>query len=66
MAKFAVYEVAFEKICNLSGKKPAELTGTTKTVYNLSAGLMAGLAAAAVRLLSLDVLLLLSILSFDS
>lgn len=46
MAKFAVYEVAFEKICNLTGKKPSELSESTKTTYNLSAGLIAGLAAA--------------------
>jgi solute carrier family 25 phosphate transporter 3 len=46
MAKFAVYEVAFEKICTAAGKKPTELTEGTKTAFNLSAGLIAGLAAA--------------------
>lgn len=49
MAKFAVYEVAFEKICTAAGKKPSELTEGTKTAFNLSAGLIAGLAAAFVR-----------------
>ena len=46
MAKFAVYEVAFEKICTAAGKKPTELTEGTKTAFNLTAGLIAGLAAA--------------------
>ncbi|CED82613.1 probable phosphate transport protein mir1 [Phaffia rhodozyma] len=46
MAKFAVYEVAFEKICTAAGKKPSELTEGTKTTFNLGAGLIAGLAAA--------------------
>ena len=48
MAKFAVFEVAFENICSMSGKKPAELSGGQKTSYSLGAGVIAGLAAAAI------------------
>ena len=48
MAKFAVYEVAFEKICSMTNKKPADLSGGEKTAYNLGSGLIAGLAAAAI------------------
>lgn len=47
--RFAVYEVAFEKICSAAGKKPSELTEGTKTAFNLTSGLIAGLAAAFVR-----------------
>lgn len=46
MAKFAVFEVAFEKIVGLTGKTKSELSPGTITSLNLGAGVIAGLAAA--------------------
>jgi solute carrier family 25 (mitochondrial phosphate transporter), member 3 len=48
MAKFAVYEVASEKIIATTGKTKAELSGTQSTTINLGAGLIAGMAAAVI------------------
>ncbi len=48
MAKFAVYEVASEKILASLGKTKAELTGSQSTSVNLGAGLIAGMAAAVI------------------
>jgi solute carrier family 25 phosphate transporter 3 len=48
MAKFAVYEVASEKIISATGKTKAELTGSQATSINLGAGLIAGMAAAVI------------------
>ncbi|KAG8934318.1 Cu/Pi carrier [Tulasnella sp. 419] len=46
MAKFAVYEVAFEKAVQLTGKPKSELTPGTQSALNLGSGLIAGFAAA--------------------
>jgi solute carrier family 25 phosphate transporter 3 len=46
MAKFAVYEVAIEKMIQATGKPKNELTPGTVSSLNLGAGLIAGFAAA--------------------
>ena len=46
MAKFAVFEVAFENLVKATGKPKSELTGGTITMLNLGGGVIAGLAAA--------------------
>jgi len=46
MAKFAVYEVAFENAIALTGKPKSELAPSTLTGLNLGSGLLAGFAAA--------------------
>ncbi|KAG8722909.1 Cu/Pi carrier [Ceratobasidium sp. 394] len=46
MAKFAVYEVVFEKAIQATGKPKAELSTGTLSALNLGSGLMAGFAAA--------------------
>lgn len=46
MAKFGVYEVAFEKMIELTGKPKSELSAGTISSLNLGAGLIAGFAAA--------------------
>ncbi|KAF9519661.1 hypothetical protein BS47DRAFT_1370661 [Hydnum rufescens UP504] len=46
MAKFAVYEVAFEKVIQAYGKPKALLSPTEATTINLGSGLIAGFAAA--------------------
>jgi solute carrier family 25 phosphate transporter 3 len=46
MAKFAVYEVAFENMVGLTGKAKSELSASTIGSLNLGAGLVAGFAAA--------------------
>ncbi|KAG8833571.1 Cu/Pi carrier [Serendipita sp. 399] len=46
MAKFGVYEVAFEKIVAASGKPKSELSPGVISTMNLGAGLIAGFAAA--------------------
>ncbi|PVF97820.1 mitochondrial carrier [Serendipita vermifera] len=46
MAKFGVYEVAFEKIVQASGKPKSELSPGTISAFNLAGGLIAGFAAA--------------------
>lgn len=46
MAKFAVFEVAFEKLVQLTGKPKDALTPGTITSLNLAGGVIAGLAAA--------------------
>lgn len=48
MAKFAVFEVAVEKILAATGKSKDSLTGGQQTGLNLSAGLIAGMAAAVI------------------
>jgi solute carrier family 25 phosphate transporter 3 len=48
MTKFAVYEVAVEKILGTLGKTKNELTQGQGTLLNLGAGLIAGMAAAVV------------------
>lgn len=48
MAKFAVYEVAVEKILKTTGKSKDSLTGGQLTGLNLTSGLIAGLAAAVI------------------
>ncbi|AAW47027.1 hypothetical protein CNBN1030 [Cryptococcus deneoformans B-3501A] len=48
MAKFAVYEVAVEKILKATGKSKDSLTGGQLTGLNLTSGLIAGLAAAVI------------------
>ncbi|KAK1925660.1 putative mitochondrial phosphate carrier protein [Papiliotrema laurentii] len=48
MAKFAVYEVAVEKILAATGKSKDSLTSGQTTGLNLSAGLIAGMAAAVI------------------
>ncbi|KAL1405880.1 mitochondrial phosphate carrier protein [Vanrija albida] len=48
MAKFAVYEIAVEKILAAAGKNKADLTTGQTTGLNLSAGLIAGMAAAVI------------------
>jgi solute carrier family 25 phosphate transporter 3 len=48
MTKFAVYEVAVEKILRTLGKTKNELTQGQGTLLNLGAGLIAGMAAAVV------------------
>lgn len=46
MAKFGVYEVAFENLVALTGKPKSELAPGTISSLNLGAGLIAGFAAA--------------------
>lgn len=46
MAKFAVFEVAFEKLVAATGKSKSELSPGTITSLNLGGGVIAGLAAA--------------------
>ncbi|CAE6405618.1 unnamed protein product [Rhizoctonia solani] len=46
MAKFAVYEVAFEKAVQATGKPKSELSPSTQSALNLGSGLVAGFAAA--------------------
>jgi solute carrier family 25 phosphate transporter 3 len=46
MAKFAVYEIAFENAINMTGKPKDQLASSTVTALNLGAGLVAGFAAA--------------------
>jgi solute carrier family 25 phosphate transporter 3 len=46
MAKFAVYEIAFENIIAATGKTKDELAPSTVTTLNLASGLIAGFAAA--------------------
>ncbi|KAK6907701.1 hypothetical protein I203_101702 [Kwoniella mangroviensis CBS 8507] len=48
MAKFAVFEVASEKILQATGKSKDSLTSGQSTGLNLSAGLIAGMAAAVI------------------
>jgi hypothetical protein len=48
MAKFAVFEVASEKLLQVTGVVKSQMTGGQTTALNLSAGLIAGLAAAVV------------------
>jgi len=48
MAKFAVYEIAVENILRATGKSKDSLTGTQNSMLNLSAGVIAGMAAAVV------------------
>ncbi|TXT08825.1 hypothetical protein VHUM_02953 [Vanrija humicola] len=48
MTKFAVYEIAVEKILNATGKTKDQLTNGQTTGLNLTAGLIAGMAAAVV------------------
>ncbi|KAL7420579.1 mitochondrial phosphate carrier protein [Cryptotrichosporon argae] len=48
MAKFAVFEVASEQILKSWGKTKASLTQGQSTTVNLSAGLIAGMAAAVI------------------
>lgn len=48
MAKFAVYEIAVEKILQFTNKKKENLTQGQTTGLNLSAGLIAGMAAAVI------------------
>ncbi|TYJ58359.1 hypothetical protein B9479_000905 [Cryptococcus floricola] len=48
MAKFGVFEVAVEKILKATGKSKDSLTGGQQTSLNLSAGLIAGMAAAVI------------------
>ncbi|KAH7340903.1 putative phosphate transport protein MIR1 [Rhizoctonia solani] len=46
MAKFAVYEVVFEKAVQATGKPKTDLSPGTLSALNLGSGLMAGFAAA--------------------
>jgi len=46
MAKFAVYEIAFENAVQMTGRPKAELTPGTISALNLGSGLVAGFAAA--------------------
>ena len=46
MAKFAVYEVVFEKAVQATGKPKSELSAGTQSALNLGSGLVAGFAAA--------------------
>lgn len=48
MAKFAVFEVASEKILHQMGRTKASLTSGEQTGLNLGAGLIAGMAAAVI------------------
>ncbi len=48
MAKFAVYEIAVEKILQTANKKKDELSQGQMTGLNLTAGLIAGMAAAVI------------------
>ncbi|EIW67579.1 hypothetical protein TREMEDRAFT_40269 [Tremella mesenterica DSM 1558] len=48
MAKFAVYEIAVEKILQTVGKSKDSLTGGQTIGLNLTAGLIAGMAAAVI------------------
>ncbi|KAF8710976.1 Mitochondrial carrier, partial [Rhizoctonia solani] len=48
MAKFAVYEVVFEKAVQATGKPKSELSPGTLSALNLGSGLMAGFAAAVI------------------
>ncbi|KAG8856471.1 Cu/Pi carrier [Tulasnella sp. 330] len=48
MAKFAVYEVAFENLVGATGKTKAELSPGLAGSLNLGAGLIAGMAAAVI------------------
>lgn len=48
MAKFAVFEVASEKILQATGKSKDSLTGGQGTALNLGSGLIAGMAAAVI------------------
>ena len=50
MAKFAVFEVAQEKIIAASGKTKDQLVGSQLTTVNLLGGLIAGMAAAVVSI----------------
>jgi solute carrier family 25 phosphate transporter 3 len=46
MAKFGVYEIAFENLISLTGKPKSELSAGTISSLNLAGGLIAGFAAA--------------------
>ncbi|KAG9126285.1 Cu/Pi carrier [Ceratobasidium sp. 392] len=46
MAKFAVYEVVYEKAVQATGKPQSELSSGTQSALNLGSGLVAGFAAA--------------------
>lgn len=48
MAKFAVYEVAVERILQVWGRSKDSLSGGQTTSLNLGAGLIAGMAAAVI------------------
>ncbi|KAG7528003.1 hypothetical protein FFLO_06458 [Filobasidium floriforme] len=48
MAKFAVFEVAQEKIIAATGKTKDQLVGSQLTMVNLAGGLIAGMAAAVI------------------
>jgi hypothetical protein len=48
MAKFAVFEVAQEKIIATTGKTKEQLVGSQLTMVNLAGGLIAGMAAAVI------------------
>jgi solute carrier family 25 phosphate transporter 3 len=48
MAKFAVFEIASEKILQLTGKSKDSLTGGQQMGVNLTGGLIAGMAAAVI------------------
>jgi solute carrier family 25 phosphate transporter 3 len=48
MAKFAVFEVAVERILSATGKSKDSLTGGQTTMLNLGGGLIAGMAAAVI------------------
>jgi solute carrier family 25 phosphate transporter 3 len=50
MAKFAVFEVAQEKIIAATGKTKEQLVGSQLTMVNLAGGLIAGMAAAVVSI----------------
>jgi solute carrier family 25 phosphate transporter 3 len=50
MAKFAVFEVAQEKIIAATGKTKDQLVGSQLTMVNLAGGLVAGMAAAVVSI----------------
>lgn len=50
MAKFAVFEVAQEKIIAATGKTKDQLVGSQLTTVNLLGGLIAGMAAAVVSI----------------
>jgi len=48
MAKFAVFEIASEQLLKTLGRSKDSLTGGQQTSLNLSAGLIAGMAAAVI------------------
>ncbi len=48
MAKFAVFEVAFEKLISATGKPKEQLTAGQLTGLNLTGGVIAGMAAAVI------------------